>query len=77
MGAGLLWGVGDNGRWLPIHLECAWVLLKHKLQIPDRLKNLGMAVENGRLSQQIQSSLQSLADSGQTLHEIRQLLDVE
>jgi len=39
-------------------------------------QQMGMAVENGRLSQQIQSSLQSLADSNQTLYEIRQLLDV-
>lgn len=40
-------------------------------------QQVGMAIENGRLSQQIQSSLQSLADNNQTLYEIRQLLNVD
>ncbi len=40
-------------------------------------QQMGMAVGNGRLSQQIQFSLQSLTDNNQTLYEIRQLLEVE
>jgi GAF domain-containing protein len=40
-------------------------------------QQVGMVVENGRLSQEIQSSMQSLADNSQTLHEIRQLLNVD
>ena len=36
-----------------------------------------LQAENGRLSQQIQSSLQSLTDNNQTLHEIHQLLNVD
>ena len=39
-------------------------------------QQMGMAVENGRLSQQIQASTQSLTDSNQTLYEIRQLLEI-
>jgi len=60
-------GMDSPTRWLPRQVRLLTTISQQ----------VGMAVENGRLSQQIQASTESLADNNQTLYEIRQLLDVE
>ncbi len=59
-------GMDSPTRWLPRQVRLLTTISQQ----------VGMAVENGRLSQQIQSSTESLADNNQALYEIRQLLDV-